>query len=159
MSAPTLKDRFWIKVSKTGKSKCWEWTASRNKKGYGRFRFEKGFVLAHRMAYLLSTGEIGEFHVCHTCDNPPCCNPAHLFLGTAGDNAADRNRKGRAKGANGATSRADVLDIKRLMQEGAKDVDICATFGLASSTVSMIRTGKRHASALIQSAKRGQGAA
>ncbi len=92
-----LTDRFWSKVDKNGD--CWIWTASRSKKGYGRIGLgsrKEGVALAHRVAYELSIGPIPEgLDVLHSCDNPPCCNPGHLFLGTQQDNMADKIAKGR----------------------------------------------------------------
>lgn len=81
---------FWAQVHKSGD--CWEWKGKRYPSGYGRH----SKFYAHRVAYELVHGPIpaGMF-VCHRCDNPPCCNPAHLFLGTPEDNAKDRERKGR----------------------------------------------------------------
>jgi hypothetical protein len=90
-----LYDRFWEKVSRNGR--CWEWAGSRHKSGYGRIN-QGGIVLyAHRLAYEFAFGDAmpAGLSVCHHCDNPPCCNPAHLFLGTAADNANDKARKGR----------------------------------------------------------------
>jgi hypothetical protein len=75
-------------------SGCWEWTGYL-KKGYGW----TGAGLAHRKAYALAFGAIpAGMLVCHRCDNPRCCNPAHLWLGTNGDNIRDMARKGRARG-------------------------------------------------------------
>jgi len=94
-------ERFWDKV-KIGKSDgCWEWQACRNVKGYGNFGYKRKVQLAHRVSYMLTYGEIpkGEDHngmcVCHSCDNPSCVNPNHLFLGTNQDNMDDRDKKGR----------------------------------------------------------------
>lgn len=68
---------------------CWEWTESRDKDGYGIARgFRTPFV--HRLSYEANIGPASGMLVCHTCDNPPCCNPLHLFLGTPVDNAVLR---------------------------------------------------------------------
>jgi hypothetical protein len=79
---------------------CWEWQGSLNRLGYGRFTNFDGRRdwLAHRLSYRLFIGEFDEeLRVCHSCDNPRCVNPNHLFLGTAKDNTQDSIRKGRFK--------------------------------------------------------------
>ena len=92
-----LPNRFWSKVDTSGD--CWEWMGCK-KFGYGRI----GCIInnevkqpnAHRIAYLLKHGEIpDELDCLHTCDNPACCNPAHLWLGTQTDNMRDALKKGR----------------------------------------------------------------
>lgn len=86
--------RFWAKVDKSGD--CWEWQGIRQRQGYGRVRRDKKLVYAHRLAYELTYGPIPDgLLVCHHCDNPPCCNPAHLFLGTNADNMRDCAEKRR----------------------------------------------------------------
>jgi len=90
-----LEERFWEKVDVRGPDECWPWTRKHNPKGYGQFRKDK-MVQAHRMAWELTNGPIPDgLDVLHTCDNPPCCNPHHLFLGTNDDNMRDMNSKGR----------------------------------------------------------------
>ncbi len=88
--------RFWAKVDIGAPDKCWEWQASCNPAGYGGFQFNGRFGKAHRAAWELANGPIPEgICVLHRCDNPPCCNPAHLWLGTYADNHRDAVAKGR----------------------------------------------------------------
>ena len=94
----TRKERFMAKVSvQEGDDPCWEWTAAKNKAGYGMFWMPPNSVLAHRASYMLYEGEIpeGKF-VCHSCDNPSCVNPDHLWIGDAHDNHRDMLHKGRS---------------------------------------------------------------
>ena len=87
--------RFWPKMDKCAEDACWEWSAAKDNWGYGLF-YGDSFTRAHRMAWVLTNGPIPEgLCVLHACDNPPCCNPAHLWLGTHLDNARDRENKGR----------------------------------------------------------------
>ena len=77
---------------------CWLWNGSRSQDGYGTFYFRKKTWKAHRVSYTIFCGEIPDgLCVCHHCDNPPCINPSHLFLGHASANMKDMVRKGRCK--------------------------------------------------------------
>lgn len=89
---------FYIKVGKPTKNGCWEWTGSRHPRGYGMVRIGRRAFVASRVAWTIKNGPIPEgLFVCHTCDNPPCCNPGHLFIGDYKANARDRQAKGRTK--------------------------------------------------------------
>lgn len=94
----SVAERFWSKVNKGEDHVCWEWTAALNN-SYGWFSINKKARHSHRVAAFLA-GLIpsvdGGLHVLHRCDNPKCCNPNHLFVGTNADNVADRVAKGRS---------------------------------------------------------------
>ncbi len=91
--------RFWSKVDRSrGPTACWPWTAYRKETGYGRVKIGGRMQRAHRVAFRLTFGPIPRgWAVCHRCDNPPCCNPAHLFAGPTSANNHDKRAKGRAR--------------------------------------------------------------
>ena len=94
---------FWSRVVPVSEEPdaCWEWSGSRDRQsGYGKYRplysGRDPHLWAHRVAYLLTFGELGtHVKVLHRCDNPPCCRPDHLFLGSQADNLRDMREKGR----------------------------------------------------------------
>lgn len=120
-----LSERFWNRVRQGSASECWIWQGSTNTDGYGSVGYLGKTIGSHRAAYMLTHGDIADnMHVCHTCDNPPCCNPAHLFLGTREDNIQDRCIKGRSRGpsreahANTKLSVTDLESIRDLYATG-----------------------------------------
>jgi len=143
--------RFWAKVDKRGPDDCWLWTAVRMPVGYGKFWHLGKTLLAHRFAMEASGASAEGMIVCHRCDNPPCVNPAHLFLGTYKDNRDDMVAKGRAIPARGAqlpqavVSETIVSEIRKL-RGIERQKDIGARWGISQQTVSeiMLRKIWRH---------------
>ena len=94
-------DKFWNKVDRRGPDDCWPWLKGKDRKGYGQTTIAYQHHRAHRLAWELANGPIpAGLCVLHRCDNPPCCNPGHLWLGTQRDNAHDAIAKGRFKKMN-----------------------------------------------------------
>lgn len=126
---------------------CWEWQGGRNKGGYGKTWSNGRTIYAHRLMWSLHNGDIPQgMQVCHKCDNPPCCNPEHLFLGTAQENMADRSTKGHAPlGENvkaAKLSESQVMEIDSLLRQGLSCPTIAAMFDVHRNTVLHIKNGK-----------------
>lgn len=139
-------ERFWIKVDKS--NDCWNWTATKNRSGYGQFRYEGRIVKAHRFSYELSNGKIAAgLSVCHTCDNTSCVNPSHLFIGTDGDNKRDMYQKKRhvfgEKHPNSKLCVATVLAIRDEVKNGVSHRVIALKYNTQKSQVSLIANRKR----------------
>lgn len=110
------KFRFWDKVNINEENDCWNWTRQLDNYSYGRFQYNGSSELAHRVAYLLWYEELPEgLLVLHKCDNPPCVNPSHLFLGTDNDNNKDMAAKGRNPLY--CLKDDDIIEILRLCNE------------------------------------------
>jgi hypothetical protein len=119
MASATLAERFWSKVDhSSGPDACWPWTGCCSEKGYGQIGAggsARTALRAHRVAWELAAGEPVPDGLCvlHNCDNPPCVNPDHLWLGTNDDNVRDRNEKGRR-------ARGESLSHTKLNPEAVK---------------------------------------
>lgn len=144
-----LLRRFWSRIDTSqGEGACWPWTGGRTARGYGRFRMGGKSVAAHRFALVLSHGQIPPgLSVCHSCDNPPCCNPTHLWVGTAADNAADLNAKGRASRGSmhgrAKLTEGQVLDIRQEYSRGSvRQIDLAHRYNVNQVTISAILRGE-----------------
>lgn len=109
---------FWTLIDKKSESECWNWLGEVNQWGYGRYR-NNGTHMAHRYAYEIVYGlSIKGFVAMHKCDNPRCCNPKHLELGTHADNQNDKFIKNRqAKGVQVGTSKLTEQQVKEAREK------------------------------------------
>mgnify|MGYP000998694190 FL=1 len=148
LSEPTIA-RFWTKVDVREPGECWPWTAAVRSRTcqYGVLKVDGTVRLAHRLSFEIAYGEVPDgLFVCHTCDTPRCVNPAHLFAGSAQDNAVDAVQKGRmnpltgrvqsgAANLNARLTDAVVVAIRRDREAGMKLVPLAAKYGVGYSTV------------------------
>ena len=143
-SLESLSTRFNKYVDKT--ESCWNWIGNKQKDGYGNIRLNDKKILSHRASWLIHNGDIPlEMHVLHKCDNPPCVNPEHLFLGTRKDNMQDMVKKGRhVKNLTRHKLFGKVEDIKCLL--GSKQYThqkIASMFDVSRAIITSINTGRR----------------
>lgn len=112
------QNRFEEKFTKH-ESGCWLWNAACRTTGYGVFSYNGKPVTASRVSYILYKGtDPGDLFVCHTCDNPKCVNPDHLFLGTNQDNVEDRKRKGRPVGRLSSITQEQYDSVLKMISSG-----------------------------------------
>lgn len=141
-----VQERFWLNVNISRPKVCWPWEGLLSPLNYGRYSFQpipgkKVEFRTHRLAYFFCYGEIPKhLCVCHHCDNPPCCNPHHLFLGTSPENTYDRNEKERqARGEGHAMHILTEKQVKmiRFLREtkGTLIKDLAQMFKMAWYTI------------------------
>lgn len=149
---PDLRDavdvtRFWGLVRRADENECWPWLGDTDK-GYGVFHWHGRMHRAPELALSFTTGEarLAELITCHSCDNPPCCNPTHLRFDTNAGNVADMDARGRRVTATKITE-ADVVLMRKRRALGARQKDLAEQFGITDGQVSMIVRGIRWAKA------------
>ena len=139
----SLQERFDHYVDKS--SDCWEWTGSRDPNGYGRLNIVDMPVLAHRISWKLHRHEITpDQHVLHSCDNPGCVNPKHLFLGDQAANNADMKAKGRyrpgvSRGVDHGCALLTEEQVLEIRKSPGKPQQIADKFGISRRHVNDIQ--------------------
>lgn len=151
---------LWSKVDKRGEDECWPWLGFRNHDGYGRTWINNYGYFAHRVIYNLAHPNVIELNapkstdssgfLLHTCDNPICCNPKHLVVGTHADNMADKAAKGRTpdfsgdKGPRCKLSMDQVREARKLRKEGASVKSLADKFGLSLPSMKTLLRGESY---------------
>jgi len=143
---PNIQYDLWNSLKFNLISGCWEYSGNRDRDGYGRFSWATGYLRAHRAAWIFTFGDIPDgMEVCHTCDNPPCCNPAHLWLGTTAENQTDCKDKGRTRSGS-RNGRALLLEedipvIRRRIASGQSLSSIGRDYCVGPSVIWRIKSG------------------
>ncbi len=139
--------RFWSKVERKGPTECWPWRGPRHHFGHGKSASRGPWQRAHRVAYTLCVGPVPEgLCVRHRCDNPPCCNPAHLEPGTLADNVADCVSRGRNRAPRGTENGhskltdSDVVAIRR-SPRSVSNLTLATRYGVSLYSISVARNG------------------
>jgi hypothetical protein len=141
--------RFWNLVDIGKETECWNWMGKKTRGGYGRFllNVSQNFreVYASRVAYKIAHKNLPNTHfVCHTCDNPTCCNPAHLYLGTYTDNCNDkmiRHRHNCGRGETQGSSKLkeyQVLEIRKRVENGETQRSLCKEYNIDDATINHV---------------------
>jgi hypothetical protein len=140
-----LKDRLLEKIVITPGG-CWEFAGNRNDAGYGIIWFEGKPERAHRMSFLVHNGYLPQppLVVCHHCDNRPCINPSHFFVGTRGDNVKDAASKHRMPlGERHWNCKITEDDVATIRASSETNAGLATIYGVNQSQISRIRSGKR----------------
>lgn len=151
---------LWSKVDKKGEDECWPWLGYKNAEGYGRTWINDCGYYAHRVIFNLaypntitlnapaSTDDFG--FLLHTCDNPSCCNPKHLFVGTHADNMADKAAKGRSPDYTGGKaprcklSMSQATEIREKRKQGISAKELAKQYGISLPSIKTLLAGKSY---------------
>lgn len=159
MSPRQTPESFWARVNVCGPDECWEWQGCCNNTGYGTVGWHGTNYTAHRVAAWLEglvddpaapAKKTDPGHVLHSCDNRPCCNPGHFFLGTYGDNQIDAYAKGRRAQpqgehhANAKLTYDQAAEIRKRYSEGEKQVPLSKEYNVTQRVISLIVRGESY---------------
>jgi hypothetical protein len=143
----SLHCALWANIAISDENSCWEWQGARTSANYGTFTFFNVKQHPHREVMRELGFDIAGLFICHKCDNPACCNPKHLFIGTAKDNSLDMHSKGRNNQPKGEThckallTEEEVLEIKSLLGV-VRQVDVAKQFGVKRHVIADISAGR-----------------
>lgn len=145
---PELESRFWEKVDKGGPDECWEWTARTLPRGYGHISIENYPEYAHRVVMEMEGHDIEGKQVNHTCDNPSCVNPNHLYVGTQSENVQDSYDRDRrddvdyASGEDHGQSKLTREEVQDIRDSDSNQTELAEEYGVSQSLISQIQRGK-----------------
>ena len=150
-------DVLWSKVDKRGEDECWNWMGYKNEDGYGRVQIKEWAYFAHRVIFDLVNPGIIELNapksydetgfLLHTCDNPSCCNPKHLWVGTHAQNMADKVAKNRQKkfptdtGPRCKLTMQQAREARKLRKEGIPTRELARRFGVSLPSMKTLIRG------------------
>ena len=139
---------FWSKVDMRGPSDCWNWTANKDRRGYGQvmLRDHKPRRASHIALTLDGRPRVDDLHAMHSCDNPPCVNPAHLKWGTIADNARDKSAKGRCHDTSGeknAHAKLTESDVRTIRSSDMTQRALGAIYGVTHTVIGRIKRGQK----------------
>ena len=148
---------LWSKVDKRGEDECWNWLSYKNENGYGRVQINDWSYYAHRVIFDLANPNVITWKapkntdehgfLLHTCDNPSCCNPKHLWVGTHADNMADKSKKGRCpdfnsdKGPRCKLTMVQALEIRQKHNDGISARELAKTYEISLSSIKTLLRG------------------
>jgi len=151
---------LWSKVDKKTENECWNWMGLKNEQGYGRVQINEYSYYAHRVIFDLVNPGVIQWNaprnssesgfLLHSCDNPSCCNPKHLFVGTHADNMADKAAKGRSpdytgdKGPRCKLSMSQAQEIRELRKQGVSARELSKQYGISLPSIKTLLAGKSY---------------